>query len=188
MTKDKPSLSRFFVAIVPPLPIQTYAANLMQMLGDRYQMRASKSPPHVTLYAPFQWPVEQLSSLETALQAFTSSYPSIPIYLSGFGAFRPRVLYVHVERTSELLNLQVQLMVHFETALELVDPVAKRRPFTPHLTLASRNVTKQTFYLAWDELQPHAAEFEFVGDRLTLLHHRGDRWHIQAEYPLQSTL
>lgn len=184
---DQPSLSRFFIAIVPPEPIQDYATQLMQMLGDRYQMRASQSPPHVTLYAPFQWSTGDRSALESALQAFTQNQPVIPMRLSGFNAFRPRVLYVHVEQTPELLNLHTHLMDHLEAALGLIDPVARRRPFTPHLTLASRNVTPKTLRLAWEDLQPHASAFDFESDRLTLLQHKGDRWHIQSDHLFMGT-
>lgn len=184
---DSSSPSRFFIAIIPPEPVQDYATQLMQLLGDRYQMRASKSPPHVTLYAPFQWPSGDRPALESALHEFTQNQPVIPMRLSGFNAFRPRVLYVHVEQTPELLNLHAHLMAHLEATLGLVDPVAQRRPFTPHLTLASRNITPKTFRLAWDDLQPHTSTFDVESDRLTLLQHKGDRWHIQSDHPFMGT-
>jgi 2'-5' RNA ligase len=181
------STALFFIAILAPPPLSDHALGLTQMLGDRHQMRASKSPPHITLYAPFRWQMERTSDLEQTLKDFGSNQQRVMLQLSGFGRFGDRVLYIQVAKTPALLDLHQNLLDHLETRLGLVDPVARRRPFTPHLTLASKNVTRKTMQAAWQDLQPHAAEFEFWGDRLTLLHHRGDRWQIQAEFPFPAS-
>jgi 2'-5' RNA ligase len=180
-----PGKSRFFIALLPPQAIQAYATEVIQELGDRFQMRTSKAPPHITLQAPFQWSLEQVPALEQCLAEFAERrQSSVPIRLSGFGAFAPRVLYIHVEKTSELLTLQKKLGEVLEATLDIVDPQSKRRSFTPHLTVASRNVMRSTFKQAWADLQSRSVEFEFVGDRLTLLIHNGQRWLIHAEFPL----
>jgi 2'-5' RNA ligase len=177
--------SRFFIALLPPQEIQDFANAVIQELGDRYQTRAAKAPPHVTLQPPFLWQLEASADLETCLQEFAAQQAIVPITLSGFGAFAPRVLYINVLKTAELLALQAQLMAQLEASLGIVDPVSKRRPFSPHMTVASRNITRSTFKQAWAELQPRQAEFEFVGDRLTLLLHDGHRWQVQSEFALK---
>ena len=75
-------------------------------------------------------------------------------------------------------------MAQLEKTLGIVDLKAKQRPFSPHLTVASRNLTRQTFKQAWSELQSRQVEFKFVGDRLTLLLHNGQCWQIHSEFPL----
>ncbi|MBD1870073.1 2'-5' RNA ligase family protein [Cyanobacteria bacterium FACHB-471] len=180
--KSDASNPRFFVALLPPLEVQEYASQVIQELGDRYQTRTSKSPPHVTLQPPFQWQLQHIARLEQALSEFANQQSQVPVALSGFGAFAPRVLYINVLKTVELLALQTALATHLEETLEIVDPKSNRA-FSPHLTVASRNLTRQTFKQAWTELQMRQVEFEFVGDRLTLLIHDGQRWQIRSEFP-----
>lgn len=179
-----PGYSRFFIGLLPPLAVQHYANQVVRELGDRYQTRAAQAPPHITLFPPFAWPTATLSEVEQALGSFALTQAPIPVSLSGFGAFPPRVLYIHVVKRAELLALQAHLLAHLAATLELVDPQSQTRPFTPHVTVASRNIPRSTFKRAWAELQPRSVEFEFVSDRLTLLIHDGHRWQIQSEFPL----
>ena len=178
--------ARFFVALVPPQEIQDYANQRIQELGDRYQTRTAKAVPHITLQPPFLWQTNTVSRLEECLSSFAHTQRQIPVILSGFGAFAPRVLFINVLKTAELLQLQIDLMADLEKHLGIVDPMAQRRSFSPHLTIASRNLTRQTFKQAWSELQPQQVEFQFVADRLTLLIHDGHQWHIQSEFRLNA--
>jgi 2'-5' RNA ligase len=176
--------SRFFIALVPPVEIQDYVNAVVKELGDRYRTQTSKAPPHVTLHPPFAWSLEKVGSLEQCLREFASQQAAVPITLSGFGAFTPRVLFINVLKTPELLVLQSTLMTELAKTLGIIDPKSKQRPFFPHLTIASRNLTRQTFKQAWSELQSRQVEFKFVSDRLTLLLHNGQRWQIHSEFPL----
>ncbi|MDX2217368.1 MAG: 2'-5' RNA ligase family protein [Oculatellaceae cyanobacterium bins.114] len=178
------SQSRFFIALLPPQTIQDYANEVIQSLGDRYHTGVSKAPPHVTLQPPFEWSVARQPDLETCLSSFAIQHNAVPVQLSGFGAFPPRVLYINVLKTPQLLALQTNLMATLETQLAIANPQSKQRPFSPHLTVASRNLTRQTFNQAWEELRSHPVEFEFVGDRLTLLIHTGKHWRVEQEFPL----
>lgn len=178
--------TRCFIAFIPPQPIQDYATQIIQALGDRYRTRTAQAPPHITLQPPFLWPSNATSRLEDRLSSFAHSQVQIPIVLSGFGAFAPRVLFINVLKTVELLRIQADLMAYLEKNLGVVDPVAQRRPFSPHLTIASRNLNRQTFKQAWSELEPQQVEFEFISDRLVLLIHDGQRWQVQAEFALTS--
>lgn len=177
---------RFFVALLPPAHVQDYAIDVIRELGDRYRTRTSKAPPHITLKPPFDWPLATAPALKQQLQDFAQTQAAAPIRLSGFGAFAPRVLYVNVAKTPTLLMLQANLLAHLETSLGIVDPQSKRRPFAPHLTVASRNLTRQTFTLAWADLQQRPVEFEFTVQTLTLLIHQGRQWDIHADVPLMA--
>ena len=177
-----PNQSRFFIALIPPAEIQNYASRVIQELGDRYKTRTSPSPPHITLQAPFLWPMNQLSQLEACLSQFALHQPALTLKLSGFGQFAPRVLYIDVLKTPELLTLQTDLRTHLESHLGLVDAAAQHRPFVPHMTVASRKLTPATFAQAWADLQSRQVDFEFVGDRLTLLLHNGQCWQVRSQF------
>lgn len=182
---NPPLEQRFFIALMPPQAIQDYANTVIQDLGDRYRTHTARCAPHVTLQPPFLWNPNKVEPLVDCLSHFASQHQSIPVQLSGFGAFPPRVLYLNVLKTPELLALQAALQQTLESTLGITDPKSKHRPFAPHLTVASRNFTGQTFRKAWAEYQLRPFEGEFVGDRLTLLIYR-ERWSIHSEFPLRT--
>lgn len=177
------SHSRFFVALLPPQDIQDYANQIKQYFADNYASRhAQKSPPHITLQPPFEWANNHVSVLETSLREFASQQQSIPVTLNGFAAFAPRVIYIDVVRSPELLSLQANLATYMETNLQIVDQVGKKRPFAPHMTVAFRDLTKQNFQAAWPEFAHRQLHFEFSANKLTLLIHDGRCWQIQSEF------
>ncbi|MFN6537454.1 MAG: 2'-5' RNA ligase family protein [Nostoc sp. EkiNYC01] len=176
-------MSRFFIALLPPQDIQDYANEIKQYFADNYASSgAQKSPPHITLQPPFEWADANISLLEASVREFASEQKSIPITLSGFAAFPPRVIYIDVVRSQELLTLQADLMVYVESKLGIVDEVSKTRPFAPHMTVAFRDLTKQNFKAAWPEFEKRQLYFEFMADKLTLLLHDGKRWNIKSEW------
>jgi 2'-5' RNA ligase len=184
-----PSKHRFFVALLPPQEVQDYVNEVKQVFADRYNSRAAlKSPPHVTLQPPFEWLAGELAALTQALDQFALQHSPVPMTLSGFGAFVPRVIYVNVLKTPELLALQAALMASMEATLGIVDPASKTRPFAPHMTVGFRDLSKQNFRAAWMEFQHRLVQFEFTVANLTLLIHNGQRWTIYNEFPLSKRL
>lgn len=176
--------SRFFIALLPPPEIQDYVHQIQQYCAEKYASRgALKSPPHITLQPPFELPVEQVPLLAACLHVFTQP---VPVKLNGFGAFTPRVIYINVLKTPELLTLQADLMAELEAKLKIVDPMAKSRAFCPHMTVAFRDLTRQNFKAAWLEFQHRQLQFEFTANQLTLLIHDGKRWQVSAVFPLHN--
>ncbi|MBW4627406.1 MAG: 2'-5' RNA ligase family protein [Brasilonema octagenarum HA4186-MV1] len=176
----------YFIALLPPQEIQDYANQIKQYFSDNYSSRhAQKSPPHITLQPPFQWTDAEVPKLEECLKDFASRRESVPITLSGFGAFAPRVIYINVVRSLELLTLHTDLMLHLESNLGIIDKVGKTRPFAPHMTVAFRDLSKQNFKAAWSEFEKRQLHFEFAASDLKLLVHDGSRWNINSEFLLQ---
>jgi len=184
---DKSEQRLFFVALLPPQSIQDEVNQIKQYFADRYaSCKAFNSPPHVTLQPPFKWLTDNLEVLQDCLRAFAACRPPVPVTLEGFGAFKPKVIYVNVLKTLELMRLQKQLIAHTEASLAIVDPMAKSRPFAPHMTVAFRDLTRQNFKAAWPEFEHRQLHFQFTPPNLTLLIHDSNRWHVCAEFPFQS--
>lgn len=181
-------MSRFFVALLPPQDIQDYANQIKQHFADHYASSAAlKSPPHITLQPPFEWADANLPLLEASLKEFATGQQPVVITLKGFDAFAPRVIFINVVRSQELLNLQADLMAYTESNLGIVDKVSKTRPFAPHMTVAFRDLKKQNFRDAWPEFEKRQLHFEFTADKLTLLLHDGQRWNIKSEFDFLPT-
>lgn len=165
--------------------MQAYANQVKQIFATKYASRSAlRSPPHITLQPPFEWLLAQLPTLTQCLQKFAQQQAPIPLKVSGFGAFAPRVIYLQVEPTAALLALQTDLMTWLETTLGIVNLTARNRPFTPHLTVGSHDLTQQNFQAAWAEFQPQSVEFTFTVPSLTLLQHSGQQWQVNQEFLL----
>jgi 2'-5' RNA ligase len=179
-----PTLSRFFVALLPPQPLQDEMTTIKQDIWQRFSSRAAfNAPPHITLQPPFQWPLEKVSDLEQSLADFARRHPQIPIELNGYSAFAPRVIYIDVVQTPELMAIQTALMAHLETHCGISDAIAKTRAFTPHITVGFRDLTPEAFHQAWAEFKHRPFVAEFIASKLTLLHYQEPQGEPMGERP-----
>ena len=173
----------YFIALLPPQEIQDFATGIKQYFADNYDSKhAFKSPPHITLQPPFEWDSSQIIELEDCLEKFVIGRSSIPIILDGYNAFAPRVIYIDVVQSADLMNLQFELMSNLETNLGIVDKVGKSRGFTPHITVAFKDLKKSQFKAAWNEFENKELHFEFTASKLTLLKHEEKKWNISKEF------
>lgn len=174
----------YFIALLPPVEIQTEITQIKQEFAEHYGSRAAlKSPPHVTLQPPFERSIEEISPLKACLREFAKTYTPIPMTLSGFGAFPPRVIYVNVVKTPELMTLQSGLATYLKTNLALVVDRNPAHPFVPHMTVAFRDLTPEAFKTAWPQFRDRSISVEFTASHLTLLRHQGQHWEIETEFP-----
>ncbi len=179
------SKQRFFIALVPPPDIEQQITEIQRYFAEHYNSRgALNSPPHITLQPPFEGLAEDVPKLEESLNQFSANRLPIPVTLSGFAAFAPRVIYVDVVKSPELLEIHKDLMSYIEANLGIVDRVSQTRPFVPHMTVAFRDLTKDNFQTAWLKFAGRSLHFEFTASALTLLLHDGSRWNISNQFPL----
>ncbi|MFQ4135636.1 2'-5' RNA ligase family protein [Nodosilinea sp. PGN35] len=197
MASPPPKSARFFVALLPPQLVQEAITAIQQDIKLRYGSQAAlRSPPHITLQPPFDWPLDRLGELTHHLHQFVQQHPPIPVFLEGFNAFPPRVIYVDVHQTAALLALQPALVAHLETHCGLCqgyrEPNSGRRrapwPFTPHVTVGFRDLTPAAFHRAWAEFEQRPFAAEFVVPALTLLRHDGQKWQVFSEFPLNASI
>lgn len=186
MSPSSSGSARFFVAMLPPQPLLDEITAVKQDIWQRFGSKAAlRSPPHITLQPPFEWPLGQVGQLEKHLVTFAQSQISIPVRLEGFNAFAPRVLYIDVAQTGELMAIQSELMAHLEATCGIVDRVAKIRSFTPHVTVGFRDLAPAAFHQAWAEFCDRPFIADFVAENITLFHHDGQMWQIASQFPLR---
>ena len=178
---------RFFIALVPTPEIQASVNDIKRYFETHHGSRkALNSPPHITLQAPFDWSQGSLEKLTTGLQRFAAGRKEVAIALRNFGAFPPRVIYVDVLQTPDLMSLQQDLSVFMTKSYGIID---RRYPkFCPHMTVAFRDLTKTAFNQAWPEFQNQSLTVDFVAQTIALLRHNGQCWQIYQDYPLQRAL
>ena len=175
----------YFIALLPPAEIQEQITEIKQYFADKYaSSHALTSPPHITLQPPFRWLPSELPILEKAISEFALTGAPVPVILDGFGAFPPRVIYIRPQKTPELIEVKRALTAHLETAIGLIDEKEKQRAFSPHITVAFRDLKQQAFKAAWPEFKERPFKERFVATHLTLLIHDRGEWHIATQFPL----
>ena len=185
LKKDKEE-RQYFVAIVPPSPIYEEALQQKEYFKVKYNSKASlNSPPHITLHMPFKWVEKNEDELLEELSQFALANTALTINLNGFSSFPPRVIFINVETTQELENLQKELHRHVKRKLNLFNANYKELPFHPHLTLAFRDLKKPNYQKAWEEFVNKNYQASFVADKITLLKHSGTVWEVFRHFKLR---
>jgi len=180
MDKEK---QLFFIALLPPELIRDEIDVIKSYFSRVYASSAAlKSPAHITLQPPFEWQRKKYDLLLTSLASFTSQFSPLLVTSSGFGAFKPRVIYINVLKTKQLLEIYENWQIHCQKHLEIIPKKNKKMSFKPHLTVGYRDLNKTNFYRAWQEFESKNYERKFLIPKLTLLKHNSKQWQIDREF------
>ena len=176
-------MKRLFVAIDLPEEVKNAVAAIGRDLpGARHVTREQL---HLTLRFIGEVDDEMLNAIRTALTEVTGT--SFPLTLRGVGHFppgkQPRVLWVGLEKSAPLLELQQEV----EQALNKAGIPPEERNFSPHLTLARLKETPpdkvahlEERYRDFDAGTFPVAEFYLYSSTLT----RAGAIHMrEATYP-----
>lgn len=178
-----PAKQLYFIALVPPEPLLSEAWRLKEYFRDTYGSKASlNSPPHITLHAPFQL-INEEEALIGALQQTAEGFRPFEVALKDFAAFAPRVIYIDVEKSQKMEELQQKLQPVVAGFAE-DNRQQGERGFHPHMTLAFRDLSKSSFYKAWEEFREKELSFRWQAESFVLLKHNGKYWEEHTELKL----
>jgi 2'-5' RNA ligase len=173
----------YFLAVVAPVQINEQVLKWKHYMREHYGCAvALKSPAHITLVPPFWMEISLEKDLMNDVDAFAAQQHSFEIRLKGFDAFKPKVIFVGIEKNEELKQVKLALEDYLLAAGKY--PVKKEsRPFHPHLTLANRDLRKKDFAPAFAHFNTMEYEAAFPVTGVSLLRHNGTQWdvhHISA--------
>jgi 2'-5' RNA ligase len=173
----------YLVALLPPEPVfsQTWALK-QEVHGLTGSRNAVRLPPHITLLPPFREGADFEQHCAAALAAFAAEEVAFGVALDGFAWFGDRTLFVRVREGAALRAFHARLMTWCAAHLPQVRP--ENRPYTPHLTLATRDLPPAQVpqLRALFGARPYAAAF--VVRALTLFRHDGQQWQPCATFSL----
>ncbi|TYZ08091.1 2'-5' RNA ligase family protein [Hymenobacter lutimineralis] len=178
-----PATVLYLLVIVPPEPVlgQVWALKqeLHHLTGSRNAIRLR---PHITLWPPLHRPATFAQEVYPVLSAFAAQQKEFAVTLRNFDWFENRTLFVRVETKIILQEFNARLSKWCRDKGVEIPP--EKRPFTPHMTLATRdlpadqiNTLRQLF-----AARVYSATFPVAG--LTLFRHSGTAWEIAAEFSL----
>lgn len=177
----------YFIAIIPTeLLLEQISALKLAFSKSYHTVHALKSPPHITLIPPFSIENYVEKNITNLLVKFVSSYASFDISISGYGAFKPRVVYLRIVKNDMLETIQKTLAKKCNEDLGI--DIYMNKPYLPHMTLAFRDLSPQMFYKAWEKYEIETFQASFHAKNLFLLKHSGKSWDIAYELPFPEKL
>lgn len=146
--------------------------------------KALEIPVHITLIPPFYIRDENLEDLITCLSSCRYGYLPFEVRLDGFGTFPPRVVYVQVDKSAELAYLQKDMEALLKENAFL-PPDTSARDYHPHVTIASKSLSKKIFAQAWSEFnyKKYAASWMNIG--YTRYQHIDGVWQVKEQFTFQ---
>lgn len=174
----------YFIAVIPSdEEIKREVTSIKQYFAENYESKAAlKSPPHITLQMPFKWTENKLAALVESLDTFALENEPFKVQINNFGAFPPKVIFLNINPNKELADLQKRLTRMLQTNFNILHSTHGGKGFTPHMTVAFRDLRPQSFKQAWPQFQEKTFSVEFVNNSINLLKHNGKFWEVHHEF------
>ena len=178
----------YFVAIVAHEPVAGEVMKIKHEFAEKYgSKKPLNSPPHITLITPLYFNDNSIELIEKPLREFSLLQKKFTIYLSGFGAFPPKTIFVDVKPNEDLRFLFDGLCDFVTKNINALIPYIPQK-FTPHITVGNRDLTKGNFKKAWEVFEKKAFDKIVEVSNLTLLRHNGSHWETLFEFPFAINL
>jgi 2'-5' RNA ligase len=173
-------MKMYFVAIVLPHDLNEKILVYKRMMAEKYGCKVGlKSPAHITIAPPFWMEEEKEPGLMNDTEIISSATLSFSIETNNFSSFSPRTLFVAAKENEHLTKLKVLADDFFRaTAYKMK---IENRPFHPHITIATRDLHKKSFWEAWEYFKEKEFKEEFEATGLSLLKHNGRNWDVVYE-------
>lgn len=167
-------MSLYFIAVAPHRKLREIIRQISKDFKDRFQsVKSYNNFPHVTIIPPFTLDeakeeilIEKFLNIKIETQPFHQK-------LNGFGAFpnaKNPVIFIRPENTAEISELyrevSTQMKIHPE------------KHYSPHLTVAYRDLTPENFRMAWEEYSDKEFLAEFLVDKICLFKHFNGKWNL----------
>ena len=175
-------MNLYFIGLIPPAGIEAQVRSLKEEIRDLTGAeKALRLPAHITLQIPFRMGDEKEPELTGALDSLAQKEAAFDITLKGFGAFKPRTLFIKVKDHDPVVGLHERVVGKVEEVISLKDQ-ERTNKMHPHMTIASRDLTKASFEKVWPEFKDRDLEETFKANSLFLFRHNGKTWDVYGEY------
>lgn len=176
-------MALYFAGLVPHDALLEEINDIKQEIKEKFGPKhALKLPPHITLQIPFNLPEAREPFMEKSLRDFSRHEKKTKIFLDGFAAFKPRVVYLKILNPEEIIVLQERLQEKLQKILDLKERELVTK-FHPHITLATRDVKKEIFTPLWQEFKERRFKSSFLARELVVFKHNGRTWDIWRRFP-----
>lgn len=172
----------YLIALIPGEELRDQVRELKMEIKDRFNAsHALKAPAHITLQMPFRRDESEEHDIVEKLGEFSSEHSPFEVSLNGFDAFPPRVIFLEVTNHKPIKELHSALNDFLKTQLGFIQKEINDE-IHPHMTIATRDLSKNMFHRAWPDFENRSFEATFRADHLHLLKHNGKHWELHKEF------
>jgi 2'-5' RNA ligase len=104
------------------------------------------------------------------------------LLFKNFGAFKPKVVYIHVEPNEQLTRLYRSWRTAIEQQFPHLLHRYPERPYHPHLTLAHRDVGPEQFSAIWKNYEKKEFTLSVEINSFWFLDHEKAGWRPVVEF------
>jgi 2'-5' RNA ligase len=152
---------RFWVGVILPKKISKGMLKIQKKIAKKYKTYhslESKIGPHFTITYQENVNERNLKKIEKVVNEISKEIKSFKVEIKGIRRFyKLRVICAKVLKSKELNSLSKKLSYR----LSKFEKIRRLRPFTPHITLADKDITKENFKEAFKEFKNKKIFYEF---------------------------
>lgn len=179
--EPKPDNKIYFIALLPTAEVGKEIIKVKQEFAEKYgPMYALKVLPHITLQVPFTADPALEKAFCDELTEFAKTQAPFEVSLNGYGTFpnkQNRVLFINVEK-SETMSAMHRQLINFLRKEFGFSTMLARTGFTPHVTVAFKDLEDEQFNKAWPEYENKEIKATFKVNNLYFLRHNGKSWEV----------
>jgi 2'-5' RNA ligase len=176
----------YFIALVLPEELNIQVKAMKEYMREMYGCKvALRSPAHITLIPPF-WMDESLQEmLSASLDEVAERFGDFSIEQNGFSCFSQKTIFIASAPNDSLSRLHKNVNDFFRE--QAAFPMKfDDRPFHPHVTIATRDLTKKAYQEAWAHFKNKKFTKTWSCTGLSLLQLGDNGWRIIHNSPFHS--
>jgi 2'-5' RNA ligase len=169
-----------FVGVLVPERLADIVEDCRSWMTEYFGCKSGyRTAPHITLVAPFALSVDPdaIRSLKAALYGWAKTAKPFEASVTGFGAFAERTVYAHVDEHPSWLEWHAGVTLALKESLPRAIP-PKQEKFTPHLTVANRDIPPGGVPLALVHFAELGMHEKFTVNNAALFVWRNGAWFI----------
>lgn len=168
----------YFIALVLPAHLNEKILQYKHMMFEKYNCKVGlKSPAHITLVPPFWMEEEKQDELIVDINVVSNNISPFHLSTSDFSAFKPGTIFIAVSPSEQLNSVKKSTDDFFKTQLSYPLKI-DTRPFHPHITIATRDLYKKSFYDIWPWFAQKNFRENWAAEGISLLKHNKKNWDV----------
>lgn len=168
----------YYLAIVLPTHLDEKVLAFKTFMKEHYDCKVGlKSPAHITVVPPFWMKSDLEDQLLTTATDIAASTQTFSIQTNDFSSFKPRTIFIAVAENIALHTLKRKADDVFARHPEF-NIKKENRPFHPHITIATRDLTKAAYFDAWPRFAEKPFREEWIAEGLCILKHNKKNWDV----------
>lgn len=159
----------YFIALVVPEELNRLVLVFKEYMREHYGCKAAlRSPAHITIIPPF-WMDEELEvHLAEKINEVAKDLDPFFLQHNGFSSFPSKTIFIGVKSNALLDQLHKEVNSFFRSHPDFRMKFDDR-PFHPHVTVATRDLTKRSYQEAWQYFKEKKFQKEWMCSSISLL-------------------